>query len=388
VTVETFQHHSNGVEAFRPAAAVATQGIERIAQWAMTVRTAAEAVELIIDTPFIPAVFWPKYDPRDEAAGRRARQVAVASATAAILYGDELGIGAMNSLTMVHVVKGKPGLYAEAMVALLRSHGHEVAVEDLTDTRCRVWGRRAGTDTVHRAEFSIERAKRAGYVGQNAKYGTDPQSMLYARAVSILCRQMAPEVLKGLGSVEEATDEPDGTAPKAATRTVQRAAQRPELAAPAPAVQPATVAPVTVPAPSGPPLPGEEDEPEKITELRWRAINDSFRSLGVTGTGQAALRMKVVCHIIDRQIARGSEMTAAEGLQVDNILRAEEAATYVAEILFPEGAEPAATPEQAAWAPLTQHLGDVAEVADAAGEDFDPTTSADWQGGDMAGEGQ
>ena len=56
---------------------------------------------------------------------------------------------------------------------------------------------------MHRAEFTIERAKKAGYTSQNAKYGTDPQAMLYARAASILCRQMAPEVLKGLSTVEE-----------------------------------------------------------------------------------------------------------------------------------------------------------------------------------------
>lgn len=329
-----------------------------IVQWANTASAAQALVERIVDTPFMPAAFWPKFDPRDREAAQRARQQAIASGTAAVLYGGPLGLNPLQALANIHVVKGKPGLPAELMVALVRSHGHEVAIEDLTDHRCRVWGRRSGEEQLHRAEFTIDRAKKAGYTAQNAKYGTDPQAMLYARAVSILCRQMAPEVLKGLATVEEIGDEPDPDAVQAkGTRTVQRQAApaaapvRTAVEASAPRAQgeprstprPVSAAPVGAPATAGlPPLPGEEAAlvglqahgavreaaastrldgetqsmpdatADGITDAQLRKLGAVMGDLGVTGTGSRERRLAIAARIAGRDLGSSKDLTRDE----------------------------------------------------------------------------
>lgn len=367
-----------------------------IVQWANTAGAAQALIERIVDTPFMPAVFWPKFDSRDREAAQHARQQAIASGTAAVLYGGPLGLNPLQSLANIHVVKGKPGLYAETMVALVRSHGHEVGVEELTDHRCRVWGRRSGEEQVHRAEFTIDRAKRAGYVAQNQKYGTDPQSMLYPRAVSILCRQMAPEVLKGLAIVEEIGDEPDADAPATrGTRTVKRAEQpavvdlrdTPKLpsgpAGNGPAVGRNVPAERTAPAAppaaqSGPPLPGEEEQPSvvqgapsAIDEKTWRQINARFVEIGgqvrgLTGPGQSEARMRVVCHIIDRRVTKGSELTAQEGYDVASNLAGASGVELCRSVLAPAADE---TPAAAAAA--VEHAATIDEQIAAASADAD-----------------
>jgi hypothetical protein len=303
-----------------------------IVQWANTASAAQTLVTMIVDTPFMPAAFWPKFDPRDQAAADRARQVAIASGTAAVLYGGPLGLNPLQALASIHVVKGKPGLPAELMVALVRSHGHDVGVEDLTDHRCRVWGKRAHSEQVHRAEFTFDRAKKAGYVAQNTKYGTDPQAMLYARAVSILCRQMAPEVLKGLTTLEELHDEGDGSTPVRGPRSVQRVAAgilRPASTPTAPAA--ASERPQ-----DGPLLPGEDEpravEPEPVSDAQMRALGAAFADLGVKGAGERADRLAVTSALVGRPIGSAKELDRGEASLVLDNLRSSGAA-IVADVL-------------------------------------------------------
>lgn len=124
-------------------------------------------------------------------------------AAAAILYGDEIGFTPTQSLQNLYVISGKPALYARAMVALVQAAGHAVWTESKTDDAVTVKGRRKGTEQVITETWDIKRAQRAGYTN-NKKYQTDPQAMLYARAASDVCRQVAADVLAGIGySVEE-----------------------------------------------------------------------------------------------------------------------------------------------------------------------------------------
>jgi hypothetical protein len=230
----------------------------------------------------------------------------------------------------------------------------------------RVAGRRRGSDVIERAEFTMERATKAGYVGQNAKYKTDPRAMLYARAISILCRRLAPEVLKGIAAVEEVNDEPDGTTPTGRTRSVQRAV-RPELADPVAAPQQA---------PSGPPLPGEGPADGSVTtgisEKQWRDINAMFVRLGVTGPGQTEKRLAVLSELADRTIHRGSELTGSEATAILDTLTGNGAAV-VAEILAGPPAYIAPSAAEQAAPPLPGE-----DEVDGTVEDDDPTTADDW----------
>jgi hypothetical protein len=327
MTVQTLDNRARA-----DLADVVPPGVSNIVKWANDLATAAQAVELIVDTPFIPVSFWPlpqgvtikdfpnptmRHPRETDEEHLRRRRGAIAAAASAVVYGDEIGLTAQSALTSVYVVRGRPGLYAEAMVALVKSHGHEVAVEELTDRICRMRARRRGEQEWQRFEFTIDRARRAGYDRQNTKYGTDPQAMLYPRCASITCRTVFPDVLKGLAAVEELIDEPDAAAPAGnGTRTVQRAATR---AVGASAERPAPVeqAPPSE-ALTGPPLPGEDGEngePEPLDPTTWAAINERFRVLGgrVTGQGKQAARLYVIGRIVGRTVEQGRELTAAEG---------------------------------------------------------------------------
>lgn len=124
-------------------------------------------------------------------------------AMAAILYGQTINMDPLTALQNLYVIGGKPALYARPMVGIVLSQGHEVWTEVDTPERVVVCGRRKGSKNVERAEWTIERAKRAGYTN-NKKYQSDPQAMLYARASGDVARKVAPDALLGMAyNVEE-----------------------------------------------------------------------------------------------------------------------------------------------------------------------------------------
>ena len=140
---------------------------------------------------------------------------------AVMLYGATLDLDPMQSVRSIYEVHGQPGLYARAMVALVMGRGHEVWTVESSDESVTVAGRRRGSQNVEPSTWTIQRATKAGYVptvdpdtGEllrnewgkvigNEKYLTDPQSMLYAKAASEVCRKIAPDVLAGVYAVEE-----------------------------------------------------------------------------------------------------------------------------------------------------------------------------------------
>lgn len=123
--------------------------------------------------------------------------------TAAIMYGAAIGLDPMSAVRSIYVVSGTPGLYARSMVAVAMSKGHKIWTEDTTDEAVTVAGQRRGSDVVERVTWTIERARKAGYTS-NAKYTSDPQAMLWARAAGDVARRIAPDALAGLDySIEE-----------------------------------------------------------------------------------------------------------------------------------------------------------------------------------------
>lgn len=120
----------------------------------------------------------------------------------AIVKGAAMNMDPITAANSLYVVKGKPAMYAETMAALVKGSGYDIWAEEATDESVTVCVRRKGSDIVHASTWTIERAQKAGYMS-NKKYETNPQQMLYARALSEACKRGAPEVLAGLSSVEE-----------------------------------------------------------------------------------------------------------------------------------------------------------------------------------------
>ena len=154
---------------------------------------------------------------------------------------------------------------------------------------------RRGAEHVTRETWTTQRAQRAGYTN-NKKYQTDPQAMLYARAASDVCRQIAADVLAGIGhSVEE----------------MQLAgADRPTQAAQP--VQTFTAAPV-----------------EKVDAATLSDIHDLFDAKGIAPDDQ----LPGVAYIIGRQVDDLADITADEATNIVERLQAKPDAAPQAETL-------------------------------------------------------
>lgn len=199
----------------------------RLIAWADGLAAAHRIGSALCSTSFVPAAFRGKPE----------------EAAAAILYGDEIGLTPTQALQSVHVISGRPGLYARAMVSLLLAHGHEVWTVEKSDAKVTVAGRRKGSTHVHEETWTTARAQKAGYT-TNKKYSTDPQAMLYARAAADVCRQVAPDALAGLDyAVEELEmlDAPTVTVTRttAPATKAQRKPAPPTPEPPAPPLEPA-----------------------------------------------------------------------------------------------------------------------------------------------------
>lgn len=100
----------------------------------------------------------------------------------------------------LYYVKGRVGMSAEAMAARMRAAGHSVQKDPKsTPTNCILNGKRGDNGDIWQVSFSVEDAKRAGIYQEGGAWGKYPQSMCYNRAVSMLYRQLTPDLSKGVG---------------------------------------------------------------------------------------------------------------------------------------------------------------------------------------------
>ncbi|WP_067891310.1 hypothetical protein [Nocardia vaccinii] len=124
-------------------------------------------------------------------------------AAVAIYHGQLIGLDPIQSLQNIFVVHGTPSMYARTMKALLIRAGHQVETVESNDRRAIVRAKHRAASEWEESTWTIERAQKAGYTS-NAKYRTDPEGMLYARALADACRRAAPDVLLGMAySAEE-----------------------------------------------------------------------------------------------------------------------------------------------------------------------------------------
>lgn len=133
----------------------------------------------------------------------------------AVQMGSEVGLSPMQSLQGIAVINGKPGLYGDAMIGLVRG---SPLCEDIIETIegegdhltaiCTV--KRRGSSPVA-ARFSVADAKKAGLWGKGGPWTQYPERMLKFRARGFALRDAFPDVLKGLKTVEELRDYPGTT---------------------------------------------------------------------------------------------------------------------------------------------------------------------------------
>lgn len=263
-------------------------------QWIAMMAPAVELAKAIAGTDFVPQTYRGK----------------PAEVTAAIMFGAEVGLGPLQSLAKIAVIKGRPTLAAEAQRALILAAGHEFWVEEATTTRVTVGGRRRDSDRSQLFTWTLDDAKRAGLAGQQ-NWRTYPRQMLLARATAELARAVFPDVIGGLMATEEAENLGDEDAPVApiAAEPEPPAAGTTRRRRPARRTTP-VIAPTPPPAdePEGPPLPNELDEAPKPTAAQLRNLFALFHKADMDDD-----QARTWCNEhLDRTITSRSELTADE----------------------------------------------------------------------------
>jgi hypothetical protein len=119
---------------------------------------------------------------------------------AVMMAGFEVGVGPMQALQSINLIKGKPSISPELMRALVMQAGHQIIME-VSDDRATARCHRVGWPSDQWSEFSwtMEDAKRAGLVrGGDSPWTKYPRAMLAARVTSEACRNVFADVIAGL----------------------------------------------------------------------------------------------------------------------------------------------------------------------------------------------
>ena len=132
----------------------------------------------------------------------------------AIQLGAELGLTPMSALQNIAVINGRPAIYGDAALALVRSSGllevfrEEEIGEAGKDTQgVKVTAKRKGFDEASET-FTVADAKLAKLWAKSGPWTDYPKRMLKFRARGFILRDLFGDVLKGLRTLEEVRDTP------------------------------------------------------------------------------------------------------------------------------------------------------------------------------------
>lgn len=126
----------------------------------------------------------------------------------AMQWGMELGLQPLQAMQNIAVINGRPSIWGDAMLALVRGSGLlEKIDEDISDTVCTCKLKRKGEEAISRS-FSLEEAKRAGLFEKAGPWKSYPKRMMQMRARAFALRDAFPDVLKGIHIAEESQDMP------------------------------------------------------------------------------------------------------------------------------------------------------------------------------------
>ncbi len=124
----------------------------------------------------------------------------------AVQWGMELGLQPMQAMQNIAVINGRPTLWGDAVIGLVRASPLcEYVIEESFEDKaiCRV--KRRGEDEQLRI-FTVDDAKKAGLLGKQGPWTQYPKRMLQMRARSWALRDVFPDVLRGVQIAEEVMD--------------------------------------------------------------------------------------------------------------------------------------------------------------------------------------
>ena len=127
----------------------------------------------------------------------------------AVQWGAELGLKPMQAMQNLAIINGRPSLWGDAVLALVRASSlceYVMETDDGSTATCRV--KRRGDPAEQIRTFSMEDAKAAGLAGKQGPWTQYPKRMRQMRARAFALRDVFPEVLRGLPVAEELMDTP------------------------------------------------------------------------------------------------------------------------------------------------------------------------------------
>lgn len=280
--------------------------VHRLGEWAQSADAAYQVAERLASSAFVPVQF-------------KGKPVEL---TAAILSGLEVGLSPMAAMRAFDVIQGQAAARAITLRAIAQSHGHEMVVVESTSARCRMKGKRKGSDEWQHVTWDTARAQGLGLLSKD-NWKKQPGAMLLARATSELARLIASDAILGIGySVEEISDgggeQTDTTTPAPSTGT--RRMGRPKISDPDPVA--ATAAESTDQTPEV-----VEDEPSgsepsftPLTDAQLKKIGTCMSKLGITNRDEALVYVAVT---IGREVESRNDLSKSEANTLINRLEDE-----------------------------------------------------------------
>lgn len=223
-----------------------------------------------------------------------------------VMTGSELGIPPMAALRLFTTWDGVPRLMAEGVRAvMMMAPDIEYFEMSTCDDKHATWiGKRRGRPEKS-ITWTMDRAKRAGLTGKEnwSKY---QEAMLNARASMDLGRILAPDIISGMRSLEEAQDG-DFVDTTATERKPEFSA--PPLASGTGATITVNAAPLQTIAPQGPP-PGVPDAPRRGRPTK---VVDTVSAEPATPTSPEGPKTSPASSGSTSSVAAGSGSTAGTG---------------------------------------------------------------------------
>lgn len=128
----------------------------------------------------------------------------IAKAGVIALKGRELGIPMMQAFSQINVIKGKPTISAELMLALIyKAHPNaEITFSVLTNKCCEIKAKRPNASELTTITFTMEDADKAG-LSTGFSWKKYPRALLRSRAVSEMARTLFPDAIMGCSYTPE-----------------------------------------------------------------------------------------------------------------------------------------------------------------------------------------
>jgi hypothetical protein len=131
----------------------------------------------------------------------------------AVQWGYEVGLPPLQALQNIAVINGKPSVYGDALLALVKNDPRCAGVLEVIDgdgdartATCTIKRRYGDEIEVTTKSFSVSDAKLAGLWGRTPPWKQYPDRMLQMRARGFAVRDAFPDALSGAITREEAED--------------------------------------------------------------------------------------------------------------------------------------------------------------------------------------